>query len=283
MSELSRSHQDSSARTASLIAAPPAQVVTGIRQSIIAVRALPSLVMREVGRLFVDSLFAKPALMRSPQKKGADGNPTPLGDLQGNLSTVLNGRDPADSLSGTGQNSSSQYEAVNEQRAKELEQENERSDRRNESGGSSKGRATKENSRNASPDSKPNSPDNSWGMKYALERINEAINRITESDVEIEGPFGNVEVMENHHFTVVEVDDQEDGYRKFTMFAEDDELMLEPWQFRFNDSVMQIEVYVRDPKQLPLMMERTTEFEASLAESTGLKVVLSFYCPGRNK
>jgi hypothetical protein len=77
-------------------------------------------------------------------------------------------------------------------------------------------------------------------------------------------------------FTLVEQDDDDPKFRRFLMYAEDDELMEEPWIIRFNDDEIYLEIHVRDPKQVPLMMEHAAEMETDLQERIGVKVVLAF-------
>jgi hypothetical protein len=77
-------------------------------------------------------------------------------------------------------------------------------------------------------------------------------------------------------FTLVEQDDEDPKFRRFLMYAEDDDLMEEPWIIRFNDDEIYLEVHVRDPKQVPMMMEHAAEMEADLQERIGVKVVLAF-------
>jgi hypothetical protein len=77
-------------------------------------------------------------------------------------------------------------------------------------------------------------------------------------------------------FTLVEQDDEDPKFRRFLMYAEDDDLMVEPWIIRFNDDEIFLEIHVRDPKQIPLMMEHAAEMETDLREKIGIKVVLAF-------
>jgi hypothetical protein len=284
MSELSNNLSQSAAHSGAVVLAPNAHVAVGIKQSITVVRALPSLLVREISRLFLDTLFGRPNVSRSATGQSSDKNGSASINLLGQgslLSAPPEGADFAAALSFSKQPVT--LDQMSEAMPKEVEREIERNDRHAEPAVSQKGKGSKEPTRDGgSPASKtPTEP--AWGMKQALEKINEAIKRITESEPSSEFDPMEFEVREDHHFTVVEVDDQENGYRKFTMFAEDDEFMLEPWQFRFNETIMQIEIFVSDPKQLPIMMERTTELETSLSQSTGLQVVLSFYCPGKRK
>jgi hypothetical protein len=77
-------------------------------------------------------------------------------------------------------------------------------------------------------------------------------------------------------FTLVEQDDEDSNFRRFLMYAEDDELMEEPWIIRFNDAEIYLEIHVRDPRQIPVMMEHAAEMETDLRERLGVKVVLAF-------
>jgi hypothetical protein len=77
-------------------------------------------------------------------------------------------------------------------------------------------------------------------------------------------------------FTLVEQDDDDPKFRRFLMYAEDDDLMEEPWIIRFNEDEIYLEVHVRDPKQIPLMMEHAAEMETDLQDRIGVKVVLAF-------
>jgi hypothetical protein len=77
-------------------------------------------------------------------------------------------------------------------------------------------------------------------------------------------------------FTLVEQDDEDPDFRRFLMYAEDDDLMEEPWIIRFNDNEIYLEIHVRDPKQIPMMMEHAAEMETDLQERIGVKVVLAF-------
>jgi hypothetical protein len=288
MAELARNTSDSSAQSAQLIAASSAQVATGLKQSIVAVKTLPSLVVREVSRFFFDAVFGRTAPPKGSSTKGSDSNRREGASVGAGVVSLLTGAESRESpsssnaISNDGAGNNLPIEPMVEQRNKDSDREGSTREQRPETGGA-RGRSAVPAGRAKSAGDNEAKPENAWGMKQALERINDAISRVTQSDSsnvqETDAPIAS----DNHHFTVVEVDDQEDGFRKFTMYAEDDELMLEPWQFRFNDSVMQIEVFIRDPKQVPTMMEHAAEFEESLSSTTGLTVVLSFYCPGKTK
>jgi hypothetical protein len=77
-------------------------------------------------------------------------------------------------------------------------------------------------------------------------------------------------------FTLVEQDDEDPKFRRFLMYAEDDDLMEEPWSIRFNEDEIYLEIYMRDPKQIPMMMKQAADMEAEMSERIGIKVVLSF-------
>jgi hypothetical protein len=77
-------------------------------------------------------------------------------------------------------------------------------------------------------------------------------------------------------FTLVELDDDDARFRKFQMFADDDDFMEQPWQIRFKEDVIYLEVFVKNPKHLPMMVKNAPSMEISLGEKTGLRVVLSF-------
>ena len=77
-------------------------------------------------------------------------------------------------------------------------------------------------------------------------------------------------------FTLVEQDDPEEGFRRFTLYAEDDEELAEPWQLRFSEEHLAIEVFVREKADLQGMMANAIELEKSISERTGLKVTISF-------
>lgn len=288
MAELARNASDSSAKSAQLIAAAAPQVATSLKQSIVAVKTLPSLVVKEVSRFFFDAVFGRAAAAKGSSGKGGDAKSKDGASVGAGVISLLTGTESRETVStanasgndGAGNNQPT--ELMVEQRNKDGDREGSQREQRAETGGA-RGRSAVQASRSHGAEETDAKHQNAWGMKQALERINDAINRVTQSDSSIVEESNALVTSDKHHFTVVEVDDQEDGFRKFTMYAEDDELMLEPWQFRFNDSVMQIEVFVRDPKQVPTMMEHAAEFEESLSSTTGLTVVLSFYCPGKTK
>ncbi len=278
MAELARNSSEAMSPSAQLIAAAAPQVATGAKQSIVSLKTLPSLVVREIARLFTDAMQGRAIAGKNYSSKGSDSKAkeakekgTPDSSL---LAVLTNADDPK---------SNQRPEQLAEQRSKDSEREVPHWQERPEGMPTRSQRATSQ-PQNIEPNKKQEkAQDAAWGLQQALERINEAINRVAQSDSQSAPESDELVVGDDHHFTVVEVEDEENGFRKFTMFAEDDDLMLEPWQFRFSDSVMQIEVFVRDHKQLPIMMQQAPKFEESLSLSTGLKVVLSFYCPVNSK
>jgi hypothetical protein len=271
MAELARNSNEAQTPTAQLLAAAAPQVATAAKQSIVSLKTLPSLVVREVSRLFTDAIYGKGLLGKNVSNRGSDSKSKDKLTSEGSLVAVVTNADSRES--------SQRPEQLVEQRHKDSERESQYHAERTEVLLNRNPRLASQPQQVQIKNKQEKSQDGSWGLQHALERINEAINRVAQSDTDDVADCGEIVLGDDHHFTVVEVEDEENGFRKFTMFAEDDDLMLEPWQFRFSDSVMQIEIFVRDQKQLPMMMKQAPKFEESLAQSTGLKVVLSFYCP----
>lgn len=286
MSELAQNTGGGSLAKLSPQANVAVQILESHNYTSVAAKLAPTIVLRDVARLFAEAIFGKSKLARLFSERRVPTNAkdgrTPARDTEKQPSGRGQIAEPQIGVT-NGQNESQAGGAgettVAQQRTgKETETENQAKEQKSEGSGQSKNRPLNGDS-NAS--SKLVGDTHAWGMKQAIDRISDALAQVTAQEQTDQSSA--ITVNESHQFTLVELEDDEPGQRKFKMYAEDDELLLEPWQLKFSDTTMQIEVFVRDAWQLPLMVNQAATFESELSASTGLRVVLSFNCPSAKK
>ena len=251
------------------------QILESHKHSSVAAKTAPTMVLRDVARLFAEAIFGKTKLARLFSEKRVGTNAkdgrAPSGDAEKNL--TAGGQVAESQAGGTVETSTVQHRT-----GKESETENQTKEQKSEGSSQSKNR---QSSGDSSANSKQVGETHAWGMRQAIDRISDALAQVTAHE-QTDGTSA-ITVNESHQFTLVEIEDDEPGQRKFKMYAEDDELLLEPWQLKFSDTTMQIEVFVREAWQLPLMVNQAATFENELSASIGLRVVLSFNCPSAKK